>query len=169
MTNRLPLNFFLRDVLEVAPGLIGKILARRFEDGRIERYRINETEAYRGMDDLACHASKGRTPRTEVMFRQGGTVYVYLIYGMYWMINIVVGEENVPEAVLIRGVEGVKGPGREGRVLKLDRTFYGENLATSQRIWIEDGEPVAVIKTSKRVGVEYSGQEWSEKLWRFYY
>lgn len=169
MTNRLPLNFFLKGALEVAPGLLGKILVRQYDDGRTERYRINETEAYCGIQDLASHASKGRTTRTEVMFRQGGTVYVYLIYGMYWMLNIVAGEEGIPEAVLIRGVEGIEGPGRVGRLLKLDSTFYGENLATSQRIWIEDGEPVAEIKTSKRVGVDYSGPEWSEKLWRFYY
>lgn len=169
MTNRLPLNFFLHGALEVAPALLGKILVRQFEDGRIERYRINETEAYCGIEDLASHASKGRTTRTDVMFRQGGTVYVYLIYGMYWMLNIVAGLDGVPEAVLIRGVEGVAGPGRVGRLLKLDRTFYGEDLFTSQRLWVEEGEPVAEIKTSKRIGVDYSGPEWSEKLWRFYY
>src|ERR1035437_9128267 len=76
MNNRLPHNFFLRDVLDIAPELLGKYLVRRFEDGRIERYRITETEAYRGMEDLACHASKGRTPRTEIMFLSGGTIYV---------------------------------------------------------------------------------------------
>lgn len=169
MSNRLSLNFFQQGALELAPGLLGKILVRQFEDGRTERYRINETEAYCGIQDLASHASKGRTTRTEVMFRQGGTVYVYLIYGMYWMLNIVAGQEDSPEAVLIRGVEGVVGPGRVGKLLKLDRTFYGEDLATSQRIWIEDGEPVSPFKTSKRIGVDYSGPEWSEKMWRFYY
>jgi len=167
MNDRLPLDFFLRDVLEVAPALIGKLLVRQFDDGRIEKFRITETEAYRGIEDLACHASKGRTPRTEVMFRQGGTVYVYLIYGMYWMLNMVVGEENIPEAVLIRGIEGFSGPGRVGRVLQLDRSFYGENLAASSRIWVEDAEPLSEIKISKRIGVEYSGEEWANKLWRF--
>ncbi|HET7732687.1 MAG TPA: DNA-3-methyladenine glycosylase, partial [Paludibacter sp.] len=93
----------------MAPQLLGKILVRQYEDGRIERYRINETEAYCGIEDLASHASKGRTSRTDVMFEQGGTVYVYLIYGMYWMLNIVAGKEHTPEAVLIRGVEGVVG------------------------------------------------------------
>jgi len=168
MSDRLVPDFFLRDALEVAPALIGKILVRRFEDGRIEKYRITETEAYRGMEDLACHASKGRTARTEIMFKQGGTVYVYLIYGMYWMLNFVVGDENIPEAVLIRGIEGFSGPGRLGRALQLDRTFYGENLANSQRIWVEDAEPVYEIKTSKRIGIKYAGEEWENKLWRFY-
>jgi DNA-3-methyladenine glycosylase len=167
MSTRLPADFFLRDVLEVAPELIGKILARHFEDGRIERYRITETEAYRGIEDRACHASKGRTPRTEVMFQEGGTVYVYLIYGQYWMLNLVTGMEGDASAVLIRGIEGFSGPGRVGRELQLDRSFYGENLRNSERIWVEDADPVSEIKTSKRVGIEYAG-EWAEKLWRFY-
>lgn len=164
---RLPPDFFLRDVLEVAPDLLGKVLVRRFEDGRIERYRIVETEAYRGVEDVACHASKGRTPRTEVMFQEGGTVYVYLIYGMYWLLNLVTGSEGDASAVLIRGIEGCSGPGRVGRELKLDRSFYGESLITSPRIWIEDAQPVAEIKTSKRIGIGYAG-EWANKLWRFY-
>ena len=163
----LPPEFFLRDVLEVAPELIGKKLVRRFPDGRIEKYRITETEAYRGIEDRACHASKGRTPRTDVMFQEGGTVYVYLIYGQYWLLNIVTGFKEDASAVLIRGMEGFPGPGRVGRELQLDRSFYGESLSTSQRIWIEDAASVSEIRMSKRVGIEYSG-EWAEKIWRFY-
>ncbi|BBE17900.1 DNA-3-methyladenine glycosylase II [Aquipluma nitroreducens] len=166
--NRLSPDFFLHDVLEVAPALIGKLLVRQFDDGRIERYRIVETEAYRGTEDLACHASKGRTPRTEVMFQEGGKVYVYLIYGMYWLLNLVTGEEGNASAVLIRGIEGFSGPGRLGRELQLDKSFYGENLSTSSRIWVEDAEPVHEIKTSKRIGIGYSGEVWVNKLWRFY-
>lgn len=165
--NRLPPAFFLRDVLDIAPELLGKYLVRRFEDGRTERYRINETEAYRGIEDLACHASKGRTPRTEIMFLDGGTIYVYLIYGQYWMLNLVTGPEGEPSAVLIRGMEGFPGPGRVGRELHLDRSFYGESLINSNRLWIEDAEPIAEIHTSKRIGIDYSG-EWADKPWRFY-
>ena len=164
----LPPEFFLRDVLEVAPELIGKKLVRRFPDGRIEKYRITETEAYRGIEDRACHASKGRTPRTDVMFQEGGTVYVYLIYGQYWLLNIVTGFKEDASAVLIRGMEGFPGPGRVGRELQLDRSFYGESLINSQRIWIEDAAPVPEIRMSKRIGIGYSGDEWAEKLWRFY-
>ncbi len=164
---RLSPDFFLRDVLEVAPALIGKLLVRQFEDGRIEHYRITEVEAYRGAEDLACHASKGRTPRTEVMFLEGGAVYVYLIYGMYWLLNLVTGTEGDASAVLIRGIEGFSGPGRVGRKLQLDKSFYGESLTNSTRIWVENAEPVVEIKTSKRIGIEYSG-EWAGKLWRFY-
>jgi DNA-3-methyladenine glycosylase len=169
MSNRLSLNFFQQGALEMAPLLLGKILVRQYEDGHEERYRINETEAYCGIEDLASHASKGRTSRTDIMFGPGGTVYVYLIYGMYWMLNIVAGKEHIPEAVLIRGVQGVVGPGRVGKLLKLDRTFYGEDMAISERIWIEDAEPVLEFKTSKRVGVDYAGPDWAEKPWRFYY
>jgi len=165
---RLPLDFFIRDVLDVAPALIGKLLVRQFGDGRIERYRITETEAYRGLEDLACHASKGRTSRTEVMFWQGGTVYIYLIYGQYWLLNMVTGEEGDASAVLIRGIEGFSGPGRLGRELQLDRSFYGESLINSERIWVEDAGPVSGIKTSKRIGIEYAGEKWAGKLWRFF-
>lgn len=168
LANRLPVDFFIRDVLEVAPALLGKKLVRKFADGRIERYRITETEAYRGVEDRACHASKGRTPRTEVMFQEGGTVYVYLIYGQYWLLNLVTGTAGDASAVLIRGIEGFSGPGRVGRELQLDKSFYGESLIHSSRIWVEDSEPVSEIKTSKRIGVEYSGEEWAGKLWRFY-
>lgn len=166
MSNRLPDSFFRRDVLLVAPSLLGKLLVRQFENGHIERFRITEVEAYRGTEDRACHASKGRTPRTEVMFQEGGKVYVYLIYGMYWMLNIVTGNEGDASAVLIRGIEGISGPGRVGRKLLLDKSFYGENLITSERIWIEDAPPVSEFKTSKRIGVDYAG-DWAEKMWRY--
>lgn len=167
MSLRLAPEFFLRDVLQIAPDLLGKIIVRQFEDGHTERFRITDVEAYRGTEDLACHASKGRTPRTEVMFQEGGKVYVYLIYGQYWMLNFVTGKEDDPSAILIRGIEGFSGPGRVGRQLQLDRSFYGENLSKSSRIWIEDGDPVSEIRTSKRIGIDYSG-EWKEKMWRFY-
>lgn len=168
MNTRLPPEFFLRDVLDVAPELIGKKLVRNFSDGSAGKYMITEVEAYRGTEDLACHASKGRTPRTEVMFGEGGTVYVYLIYGQYWLLNLVTGSEGDASAVLIRGIEGFPGPGRMGRELQLDRSFYGESLINSQRIWVEDAEPVSNIHTSKRIGINYSGDEWAGKLWRFY-
>jgi len=168
MSTRLSSSFYLRDVLEVAPELLGKTLVRQFDDGRIASYRITEVEAYRGAEDLACHASKGRTPRTEVMFQEGGKVYVYLIYGMYWLLNFVTGEEGHASAVLIRGIEGFSGPGRLGRELQLDKSFYGENLTSSARLWVEDAEPVSEIKTSKRIGIGYAGDEWENKPWRFY-
>ena len=167
MNERLSLEFYVRDVLVVAPELLGKPLVRQFADGRQKQYMITEVEAYRGAEDLACHAAKGRTPRTEVMFQEGGKVYVYLIYGMYWLLNLVTGEEGYPSAVLIRGIDGFSGPGRLGRELQLDKSFYGENLQASPRLWVENAKPVTEYKTSKRIGIGYAG-EWANKMWRFY-
>jgi DNA-3-methyladenine glycosylase len=164
--NRLDADFFQKDVLEVAPQLIGKILVRQYSNEHIERFRITETEAYRGEEDLACHASKGRTPRTEVLYHPGGKVYVYLIYGMYQMLNFVTFHENIPQAVLIRGIEGFDGPGKLTRHLKVDKTFYGEDMSTSKRIWVEDDNVLFPYTTGPRVGVDYAG-EWKEKPWRF--
>jgi DNA-3-methyladenine glycosylase len=169
---RLTRDFFLRDVLEVAPDLLGKSLVRRFDNGKLLRLTINETEAYRGEEDLASHASKGRTQRTEVMYLKGGLVYVYLIYGMYWLLNFTTGEENHPQAVLIRGTVEITGPGRIGRVLKLDQSFYGEDLITSERLWVESNSDMThspQIISSPRVGIDYAGKYWAEKHWRFSY
>ena len=163
---KLERDFYTRDVLIVAPELLGKILVCKVDDEFL-RYRITETEAYRGVEDLACHVSKGRTARTEAMYHKGGVVYVYLIYGMYWMLNIVTGNENEPQAVLIRGLEGIYGPGRLTRKLQIDKSFYNEDVTVSPRIWIEDDGFVPQYKTGKRIGIDYAG-EWKDKLWRFY-
>ena len=164
---RLPKTYFTNDVLEIAPDLLGKKLVRVFEDGTRKEYFITETEAYRGEEDLACHASKGRTPRTEMMFHEGGVVYVYLIYGMYWILNIVTGQNDQPQAVLIRGLQEINGPGRVGKQLQLDKSFYGEDITQSKRIWIENGVEVVNYITAKRVGIAYAGEVWMNKLWRF--
>ncbi|WP_291859343.1 DNA-3-methyladenine glycosylase [Marinilabilia sp.] len=167
---RLSRHFFSRDVLEVAPELLGKTLVRRFENGEILRLTINEVEAYRGEEDLGCHASKGRTPRTEVMYHRGGLVYVYLIYGMYWLLNFTTGREGIPQAVLIRGSVEIEGPGRIGRALKLDKSFYGEDSISSNRLWIENNKNLPErpkIITSPRIGIDYAGENWAGKHWRF--
>ena len=160
-------DFFIRDVLEVAPELPGKILVRRFDDGYVSRHVIREVEAYRGMEDMACHASKGRTRRTEVMFQTGGKIYVYLIYGMYWMLNFVTGAEHVPQAVLIRSIEKFDGPGKLTRGLKIDKSFYGEDLTMSNRIWLEDPHETFEIIRNSRIGIDYAGDYWKNRKWRF--
>lgn len=157
------------DALFVAEDLLGKLLVRDFGNGLIQKWQIVETETYLGPDDLASHASKGRTSRTEVMFAEGGLVYAYLIYGMHWMLNIVTGPKDHPEAVLIRGVQGCNGPGRVGKLIGLDRSFYGEDLETSKRLWIEDQPSNGKIVTSTRIGIDYAGEKWKNKLWRFEY
>jgi DNA-3-methyladenine glycosylase len=165
---RLERNFFARDVLEVAPELLGKVLTVKSENDLIRRFIISETEAYRGSDDKACHAFRGRTPRTEIMYHEGGKLYVYFVYGMYWMLNIVTGKENDPQAVLIRGLENYPGPGRVTKLLGINRTFYGEDLIASDRIWIEESGITPAYKTGPRVGVDYAGEPWRSNPWRFY-
>ena len=165
--NQADAEFYRNDAVLVAEKLLGKILVRVFEDGSIKKFKITETEAYLGEEDLACHASKGRTPRTEVMYSEGGKLYVYLIYGMYWMLNVVTGNENQPQAVLIRGIDNIVGSGKVGRELKIDKSFYGENLQDSKRIWIENSEDALEFSTFPRVGIDYAGEEWKNKLWRF--
>lgn len=165
--SRLTTPFYEQDVLMVAPGLIGKHLIRVWPSGEISRYMITETEAYRGIEDKACHASKGKTKRTQIMYEQGGVLYMYLIYGMYWMMNVVTSVKNVPQAVLIRGTVPIKGPGRLTRELKLDKNFNGEDLTRSKRIWIEDSDLQTSYNTSPRIGVEYAGEYWKNRPWRY--
>jgi len=165
---KLKRDFFTRDVLDVAPGLLSKILAIRSGDGLIRRFKISETEAYRGSEDKACHAHKGRTPRTEIMYHEGGRLYVYFVYGMYWMLNIVTGTVNDPQAVLIRGFENCTGPGRVAKLLGIDKSFYGEDLTGSSRIWIEESGISPSFETGPRIGVDYAGEYWKNKQWRFF-
>jgi len=143
------------------------MLVRKFDDNSIKKFVITEVEAYRGRDDLACHAYKGKTKRTEVMFREGGLVYVYLIYGIYWLLNIVTGMEKDASAVLIRGIANISGPGRVGKKLQLDKTFYGENLSTSDRIWIENSGIDISFTATPRIGIDYAGEPWISMPWRF--
>ncbi len=165
---RLGRDFFARDVLDVAPDLLGVHLVRTFPNGNVERFTVSEVEAYRGEDDLACHACKGRTQRTSVMYMQGGVAYVYLIYGMYWMLNLVTGPKDFPQAVLIRGVIGCNGPGRVGRLLEIDKSFNKLDFVNSNQIWFEARESVPEIKTGPRIGVDYAGSFWASLPWRYW-
>ncbi len=165
-TSKLNRTFFRKDVLNIAPQLLGKILVRQ-NGNFIEKFIITEVEAYRGEEDLACHASKGKTQRNKIMYADGGHVYVYLIYGMYWMLNFVTGETENPQAVLIRGIDGFDGPGKVTRRLMIDGSFYGEDLVSSNRIWVEDNQLSGKIITGPRIGIEYSGEIWKNKPWRF--
>lgn len=165
---RLNREFYTRDVLEVAPEIPGKYLVVRMPDGAMKKFVITEVEAYRGKEDLACHASKGRTARTDIMFHEGGRLYIYLIYGMHWMLNIVTAGENIPQAVLVRGVENFPGPGIVTKALGIDRSFYGEDLVTSERIWFEETGNTPHVKTSPRIGVDYAGEYWKTRPWRYF-
>lgn len=165
---RLSKDFYIRDVLDVAPEIPGKIMVIKLQDGTLGRFKITEVEAYRGFEDRACHAFKGRTSRTEIMFHEGGRLYIYLIYGMYWMLNIVTGGENIPQAVLIRGVEDYPGPGKLTKSLGINKSFYGEDLIHSERIWFEDPRVAHSVKAGPRIGIDYAGEYWKSRLWRYY-
>ncbi|MDD4199092.1 MAG: DNA-3-methyladenine glycosylase [Paludibacter sp.] len=164
---RLTKDFFRQDAVTLAKSLLGKTLMRAWPDGSQSRFIITETEAYLGEEDLACHASKGRTPRTEIMYAEGGALYVYIIYGMYWLLNIVSGRKDHPEAVLIRAFYEVNGPGRVGKTLQLDKSFYGEDLNRSERLWLEDAPDVTAFSSAPRIGIDYAGDHWKNIRWRF--
>ena len=162
-------KFFERSVLEVAENLLGKYLVRKIGDKEIA-LKINEVEAYDGFEDKASHAHKGKTERNKVMFGEAGKWYVYLVYGMHNMLNIVTGGKDYPAAILIRGGEGVSGPGRLTKFLKISRKLNGKIASFETGLWLEDrGEIVnkKKIKRTSRIGVDYAGPIWAKKDYRF--
>ncbi len=156
----------------VARSLVGKYLIRCIE-GREIAGKIVEVEAYVGPRDKACHASKGRTQRTEVMFGQAGIAYVYLIYGMYHCLNVVTERKEFPSAILIRAIEIdgklIDGPGRLCRALQIDRRLNRVDLTIGESLWFEDRgemEGRGTVGAHRSIGVDFA-DKWSEKLWRF--
>lgn len=163
---RLGYSFFNRPCLEVARDLVGKTLVRKTDSGEI-KLRITETEGYIGEADTACHAHKGRTKRTEVMYQKAGTVYVYLCYGMHWLLNIVTGNPEEPEAVLIRACENFEGPAKLTKKLMITGEFNKRDITACDDFYIEDDDFKCEILTDKRVGIAYASEEYREKPWRF--
>ena len=152
---------------QAAEALLGKLLVRRFDDGRELSVRITETEAYFGEADTACHARFGRTKRSEVLYHPAGTIYVYLCYGIHWMLNLVTGPADDPQAVLIRGVEGASGPGRVTKYLGADGRMNDTPLGTALRLE-DDGFRPASVGRSGRIGIGYASAEDQARLWRFF-
>lgn len=165
----LPRAFFDQPTLLVARELLGKFLVRKHGAGE-QAYMICETEAYDGPDDRASHASRGRTPRNAVMFGDAGVFYVYFIYGMHCMLNVVTGPHDYPAAVLIRGVVEWSGPGRLTKALAVTRSFDGTRCEQKSGLWIEDRGVVisdSDIIRAPRIGVAYAGKTWARKPYRF--
>ncbi len=160
-----------RNTVALARWLLGKLLVVAGPPGSTpRRLRICETEAYHGPADRASHARRGRTPRAAVMFAPGGVWYVYLCYGVHEMLNLVTGPEGWPAAVLIRGIEGVSGPGRLTAAHRLDRRFNGRPADRTAGLWLEDDGwvvPRRAIRATPRIGVASAGPEWAAKPWRF--
>lgn len=159
---RLPYEFYHRPCLEVAPELVGKVLVHRGQ-----RLRISETEAYCGVADTACHAHKGRTKRTEVLYADAGTIYVYLCYGVHWLLNVITGEVDDPQGVLIRACVEAEGPGRLTKKLGITGAQNRKSAVDSEELWIEDDGFRCEIALDKRVGIGYAAQEDQDRLWRF--
>ena len=175
MRKKLLRSFYVRPTLKVVKELLGKYIVRRIGKREIAG-KIIETEAYIGPKDKASHAYGGKiTLRNWVEYLEGGHLYVYLVYGMYWQLNIVTEEAGKPECVLIRALDLANGPGKVCRFLKLDKSFNGEDLTPSsrgggRRIWLENrGERTkpSQIMATKRIGIDYAGPYWSRRKWRF--
>ncbi len=179
-------SFYEGRVLDVSRALIGKLLVHRLPEGVVAG-RIVECEAYRGPEDLAAHSAGGRrTRRTEVMFGPPGHAYLFLLYGMHWAFNVVVGPEGHPHAILVRAVEPVlgaeimaarrgldagsvrltNGPGKLCAALGLDASAYGADLC-GHDVWLAEGEARGRVGRSPRINVDYAGA-WAQKPWRFY-
>ncbi|MGO9688193.1 MAG: DNA-3-methyladenine glycosylase [Syntrophobacteraceae bacterium] len=173
MVRKISNSFYKRDAETLASALIGTTLVHR-RRGRAYRARIVEAEAYIGPHDLASHSSKGRTKRTEVIFGPAGRAYVYLIYGMYEMFNIVAGETGSGQAVLIRAAEplddwdaDLSGPGKLTRALGITRSMNGWDLTGNRLYLVQDPQYQPRIRRAKRIGVEYAGG-WKHKMLRFF-
>lgn len=166
----LPPEFYARPTLEVGRDLLGKFLVKRWGDGRETALAISEVEAYDGLEDRASHARRGLTPRTAVMFGPPGFFYIYLCYGMHWLLNVVTGPEAYPAAVLIRGAGTVSGPGRLTKFLGVDGGLNRKEATTGADLWIEDRglwAKEADVSRTPRIGVAYAGAEWAAKPYRF--
>ena len=169
----LPKSFYARDAETVAKDVLGKHLIV-VNGNDIKRGRIVETEAYLGQKDLACHASKGRTKRTEVIFGPPGYAYVYLIYGMYDLFNLVTDVEGSAHAVLIRAVEPLDdglegktdGPGKLTRTLGITRA-HNKLALTGPELWLEDAPPPETVQVTPRIGIDYA-KEWKDAPLRFF-
>lgn len=168
-------SFYVQSTLKVTKELLGKHIVRKIGKKKLIG-KIIETEAYIGPQDKASHAYKGKlTKRNQAEYLIGGYIYIYLIYGMYWQMNITTSKKGEPECVLIRALDSnlknlASGPGKLCQYLKLDKSFYGEDLVSSKRIWLEDRKvkiKSSQIIATKRIGIDYAGPYWSQRKWRF--
>lgn len=165
---RLGEDFYRQDVLKVAPQLVGKLVLRRLDDGTVLHGRILEAEAYRGEEDMACHARHGRTMRNAPLYEAGGISYVYLIYGLHWLFNVVTGERDVPQAALVRALHPpLDGPAKWTKAFGITKLQSGLDLVHGEEMWLEDDGYRPAIKTLPRVGIDYAISPWKEMPWRF--
>jgi len=172
MSKVIPRSFFGRDARVVARALLGCYLCRQ-EKGKITKFKILETEAYLGEQDLASHARHGQAGRAAIMFGPPGRLYIYLVYGIHELLNITTNQDGQAGAVLIRAVEGLTGPGKLTKALKITRAFNNLPASRATGLWFEYSLGGSTskwekrkVKTAPRVGVAYAG-EWAGKLYRY--
>lgn len=160
-------GFFAGPALEVARALLGKTLCRALDDGTVLRLPLTEVEAYDGPEDRASHAHRGRTPRNAIMFGEGGYWYVYLNYGIHWLMNIVTGPVDYPAAILLRAAGPVVGPGRLSKALQVTGALHRQPVQPGSGLWVEDAPPVpdAELLYTPRIGIGYAG-DWIEMPYR---
>jgi DNA-3-methyladenine glycosylase len=162
--------FFDQPSLEIAPKILGAKLCHRAENGMIQKFTICETEAYHGTDDLASHASRGKNQKNQLMFGPSNIWYLYLCYGVHWMLNLVTDIEGAPSAVFIRATLEVTGPGRLTRSLSLDQSYSGIPNDPSTNLWLEkSSSKPETIKRGPRVGISGAGPYWSKVPYRFWF
>ena len=159
---RLPYEFYHRPCDVVARELVGKVIVR----GET-RLRISETEVYWGESDTACHAHKGKTKRAEVLWADAGTIYVYLCYGMHWLLNLVTGDENNPQAVLIRACVEAPGPAKLTKALGITGEYNRKSILETEDLWIEDDGFRCEIAAATRIGIGYASEADQARLWRY--
>lgn len=161
------ISFFEQDTILLAQALIGKWIVTNI-NGKQTVAQISETEAYLGINDSACHTYQAkRTQRTEPMWQNGGTIYIYLCYGMHNMLNIVSNKKDIPEAVLIRAVIGGEGPAKATKLLNIDRSLNGQQIVNNPQIAIcDDGNEYNFI-AKPRVGINYALANDRDALLRF--
>ncbi|MGH7494496.1 MAG: DNA-3-methyladenine glycosylase [bacterium] len=178
-SDRLDRRAFNQPTLRVAHDLLGKFIVRSSQGRRVSAMII-EVEAYKGPKDRASHAYAGRrTPRVEPLYGDGGTVYVYLVYGLHCLLNFSTAGADIPEGVLVRGIlagptaerKPILGPGRVSRYLRIDKRLDGTDVTDSKEMWLEDRGirlPARCIRKGPRIGVDYAGPYWAARPWRFW-
>ena len=174
---------FTEDALKVVKWLVGSVLIRQYAEGEKRYFIITEAEVYRGEEDSACHCKNGMTPRNKILYQEGGFIYIYLIYGMYYMLNFVTGTKHQPQAILIRGLQEIdlvnhqvktqihyNGPGKLTKAIDIDKSLNSKSLTkqtTLRIIRLSPPHKAHFLEHKKRIGIEYADEQWKNILWRF--
>ncbi len=162
----LPNEFYKKDTKKIALDLLECDMVREINK-KIFSFQVKEVEIYEGFRDRASHAFRGKTKRNELMFKEGGVFYIYLIYGMHFMLNVVTQKKDYPAAILIRKIENYDGPGKITKNLNINKSLNGARIEKSSGLWFEKKQRKCKIKKLPRIGIDYAGEPWKSKPLRF--